>query len=152
MLHSGYSVLQFHLDEKTFLESKEGPLETRLDEAFHGPDKTLFLSVLGHDLGFRSQEDLLDLRHRVVPVKSEWRRNVIHRSCGDGGKEQRDQGGPKESHASHSVHDSAQKIGRHFRGAAIKTSANCAATLLVRRGSVNFARRVSRQRDGQRFP
>ena len=34
-------VLQFHLDEKAFLESKERPLQARLDQAFDRPDFAL---------------------------------------------------------------------------------------------------------------
>ena len=78
MLQSGYSYCNSTSNRKPSLKVKS----VRFSPGWTSPStvqtSTLFLFFLGHDLGFRSQEDLLDLRHRIIPVKSEGRRNVIH--------------------------------------------------------------------------
>ena len=92
MLQSGYSVLQFHFDQKTFLESKERPFETRLHESLDRPDVALLLSFLRDDLAFCSQENLLDFRSSSHSSETQTAAGC-HRlpAAGDGGSEKRDE-------------------------------------------------------------
>src|SRR5947207_9497725 len=70
-------VLQLDLDQETVAEDEERPPESRLDQAFDGPDFALLFSLAGEDFCLRADEDLFQSCHRIVPMKSERRRNIF---------------------------------------------------------------------------
>ena len=82
--------LQFDLDEETFLELEQRALQSRLNQAFHGPDLAPFLLLATDDLRFRSHQHLFDFRGRIVPPKPERRQQLIKGMCIRRRKQQND--------------------------------------------------------------
>src|SRR5204863_3951041 len=77
-------VEQLHAVKSAVLEREPGPLQSRMDQPFHGPDVASLFFLAQNDFCLGAFENAFNSLHGIVPAKAEGRKQLLgglHVSC-----------------------------------------------------------------------